>query len=277
MTEPGILDTFDESAALRWGVLQQGQGRVHKSNGALALVNLPTPEQAYSNAQIDDYSYYRVSNADAINRVPTKSATLFRWRAPLRMRVRARSMGEMRGTAGFGFWNNPFNPTGGVYRLPRATWFFYGSPPNNMALARGVVGWGWKCATFDAINPLFFALLPFAPLGVLLMRVPALYQRLWDVGQRALGVSEHRLGDTIPIETHTYELEWRRDSVTFVVDGATVHQSPYSPRGALGFLAWVDNQYAVVTPQGRFGWGVLPLEREQGMVIEEIQIEPIGR
>jgi hypothetical protein len=45
----------------------------------------------------------------------------------------------------------------------------------------------------------------------------------------------------------------------------------------LGFLAWVDNQYAVVIPQGRFGWGVLPLEREQGMVIEEIHIEPIRR
>ena len=48
----------------------------------------------------------------------------------------------LRGTAGFGFWNYPFSVRGDPLMLPEAVWFFYASPPSNMALIPGVPGWG---------------------------------------------------------------------------------------------------------------------------------------
>jgi hypothetical protein len=120
----------------------------------------------------------------------------------------------------------------------------------------------------------FYALAPFAPLGVLLMRLPALYRALWPVGQRALGVSEALL----PVEMdawHTYTLEWRPKRAAFFVDGARVHDAPYTPPGPLGFVAWIDNHYAVVTPQGRFGFGFVDAPGEQWLALEAIHIEPL--
>lgn len=57
------------------------------------------------------------------------------------------------------------------------------------------------------------------------------------------------------------------------MDGALVHRAPCAPRGPLGFVAWVDNQYAVVTPQGRFGFGLLPLAAPQTLRLAELVIE----
>jgi hypothetical protein len=41
----------------------------------------------------------------------------------------------------------------------------------------------------------------------------------------------------------------------------------------MGFIAWIDNQYAVVTPQGKFGWGVVPLPEAQSLLLEHVKIE----
>ena len=38
--------------------------------------------------------------------------------------------------------------------------------------------------------------------------------------------------------------------------------------GATALLA------AVVTPQGRFGWGIVPVEREQALILEDVVIQP---
>ena len=45
-----------------------------------------------------------------------------------------------------------------------------------------------------------------------------------------------------------------------------------APRGPLGFVAWVDNQWAVATPRGRFGWGLLA-SSEQWLDLGVVQIE----
>ena len=93
---------------------------------------------------------------------------------------------ELRGTAGFGFWNDPFMMTGArIPTLPRAIWFFYGSPPSNIKLDRHAPGHGWKAATIDALRPAAFLLAPLAPLAVPLMNLPSLYRRLWPFIQRA--------------------------------------------------------------------------------------------
>jgi len=56
---------------------------------------------------------------------------------------------------------------------------------------------------------------------------------------------------------HTYNLLWRESGVAFNVDNAIVFESPISPRGPLGLVIWIDNQYAAWAPEGRIGMGTL--------------------
>jgi hypothetical protein len=253
---------------LHLGEHPSGAGVIEQRSGETVLKLADAATEVYSNAQLDDY-------------LRRDQRPRYRWQPPLRMRVRARAGtthpgGEIKGTAGFGFWNNPTGIGGDGLRLPRAVWFFYSSPPSNMALAQGVPGPGWKAATFDAARPLFYALLPLALPGFAVMRVPALYRRLWPIGQRALGVSEAMLPFDFADDTwHTYTLDWREDCVDFYVDGTHLHRSPHSPRGPLGFVVWLDNQAAVVTPQGRFGTGRVGFAGEQWLALETAHVEAI--
>jgi len=250
---------FDTDLIPPWRITEAGTGVVSRAPGELRMTLRPTGTRRYSNAQISDYS-----------------GRSFRWRPPLRLTVTARATApadDLRGTAGFGFWNHPFVPGERGAHLPKAIWFFFSSPPSNMQLARGVPGPGWKAATFDATRWLFLALLPTAPAGLLLMHIPALYERLWPVGQRAIGVSEALLDGHLLAERHTYTLDWRMGGATFGVDGQTVHEAETAPGGPLGFIAWMDNQYAIVTPQGQFGFGVVAVEREQALMLEHMSIQ----
>ena len=67
---------------------------------------------------------------------------------------------------------------------------------------------------------------------------------------------------------HTYTIAWGAEQTRFLVDGAEVLQTPRSPAGPLGLVIWLDNQYAVVTPQGRFRGGLLTTEAEQWLDVE---------
>jgi hypothetical protein len=260
----GIFDTFDSGTLNpRWKPWTIGTGVLACTEGTLRCVLNPASERQYSDAQITDY-----------HGLPRRR---FPRRPPLRLTVRAwasQPIGELKGTAGFGFWNEPFVPVGrGLPRLPRCAWFFFGSPPSNMALARGVPGWGWKAAVLDAARLPALLLAPLAPLGLLLMRVPALYARLWPIAQRAIGASEALLPVDLA-EPHTYALDWRADSVIFRVDGEPIHDAPAAPRGPLGFIAWIDNQYAIATPQGRFRFGLLATDAPQWLALDQIAIQP---
>ncbi|NWF70778.1 MAG: hypothetical protein HXY40_16970 [Chloroflexi bacterium] len=269
-----VVEDFGGGLGARWRVTESGQGRVQVSDHRLALHLLPTGA-GYSNAQIDDYRPQPPQRkADFVWRPPPGKAD-FVWRPPLRLTLRARFSGAPAGTAGFGLWNHPFAPGESGLRPPQAVWFFYGAPPGHIALAQGVPGHGWKAATFDARRWQFWALLPAAPVGVLLMRVPALYNRLWPIGQRALGISERLLDDHLLGDWHSYSLEWRRDGATFWVDGRAVQRAPYAPRGPLGFVAWIDNQYAVVTPQGHLGFGLVDIADQQSLFLDDLSLESL--
>jgi hypothetical protein len=216
---------------------------------------------SYSDAQIDDYQ--GLSRGD------------FPWRPPLTLTVRARfshPCGDLRGTAGFGFWNDPFMMTGRRRpTLPRAIWFFYASSPSNMKLDLNTPGRGWKAATIDAWRWPFFLLLPTAPIAIPLMNFGTLYRALWPIGQRAIGASEAALD--VPMgDWHTYTIIWTSTSARFEVDGEVALDCDTPPRGRLGFVAWLDNQYAVVTPWGRFGYGLLDVRGEQWMEIASLII-----
>jgi hypothetical protein len=258
-----VNETF-ETAELSpiWKPWVTGSGTLNWDDGILRCHLGPTGDRQYSDAQITDYAG-----------LPRRD---FPWRPPLRLTVRAwasHATDALTGTAGFGFWNEPFVPVGRrLPRPPRAAWFFFAAPPNDMALARGVPGHGWKAATLDATRWPFWALVPLALPGFLLMRLPGFYRRLWPAGQWAAGISEALLPVDIA-DPHTYALEWHSKSVRFSVDGAVVHTAPVAPRGPLGFIAWIDNQYAVVTPQGRFKFGLTASPAAQWLALDRVTIQ----
>lgn len=251
-----------DQATTHWHKGVIGNGQVQHEDGAIHLAIAPTDAQSYHDAQISDYHH----------------AADFRWRPPLRLRVQAHSLtatAQHQGTGGFGFWNQPFMPNQRWPRLPQTLWFFFSSAPNNMQLANGVNGPGWKSATLDATRWQFLALAPFAPVGVLMMRNTWLYQRLWPIGQHAIGVSETSLDTSLLQQSHQYQIDWYPDHAAFFVDGDLIHHSPSAPKGPLGFIAWWDNQYAIVTPQGRFGFGLMSIDHPQSLILDAIQIEPL--
>ncbi len=258
-----IHEDFSGELGLHWKRYVLGQGALEPTESTLLFVNTDTSAHRYTDAQIDDYQGLPRSR--------------LQWRAPLRLTVRARfshPAGELSGTAGFGFWNDPFMMTGRrLPSLPRAIWFFYASPPSDMELDLRTPGHGWKAATIDAIRFSFFLLVPTAPLAVPLMNIGAVYRTLWPLGQRAIGVSEAAL-EAPMIEWHTYVIEWGAEVARFSVDGELVLESESSPGGPLGFVMWLDNQYAVVKPWGRFGYGLLDAPGRQWMEVDTMTIEP---
>ena len=234
-------------------------GTVAATGSGIRFTNPAAPDSAYINAQIDDYRGLRRS--------------AFAWRPPLTLSIRAHfshNADRLQGTAGFGFWNDPFMMTSRrPPTLPRALWFFFASPPSEMALAQGVRGWGWKAATIDARRPAFLALTPTAPLALPLMHSRWLYKKLWPTAQRALGVSEAIL-DVEMRDWHDYVIVWQDELVEFLVDGRRVLQAQTAPVGPLGLVIWLDNQAMIVTPQGKIRHGLLARPEAQWMQIEQL-------
>ena len=259
--ETEIVVPFEHPTGERWNRYVLGGGTLQPSGNTLRFVNVDATSKQLAEAQIDDYQ--------------TLPRRRFPWRPPLTLTVRARfshGNGVLRGTAGFGFWNDPFMMTGKRWpTLPRALWFFYASSPSNMKLNIDVPGYGWKAATIDALRLPFFLLAPFAPLAIPLMNVRPLYRTLWPVGQRAIGVREATATADMT-EWHSYAIEWGVRTARFWVDDEPILQSDTSPRGPLGFVMWLDNQYMVATPWGRFRYGLLDAPGKQWMEVDWLTI-----
>lgn len=270
-----VDDDFSGGLDPRWSVTRPGGGLVEVIEAHLRLELSGAAAGAYSDAQIDDYS--------------GRARPTFLWRPPLKMTIRARfshlihpipTVGAdanqrlLRGTAGFGFWNYPLSLTGAVLRLPDAIWFFGASQPSNMALVPGMPGWGWKAQVVRAHR-----------LGAVVAAGPTVLSALWgrlsgrDTAaarwvQRLTGAQEALLSHD-PREWATYEIDWLAERATFRVNGATALIVANPPAGPLGFVVWVDNQYAVATPRGELRFGTLASEREW-LDLDSIQIQSLG-
>jgi hypothetical protein len=271
-----VNERFSEGLSARWTRLTPNGGAVDVGAEGVRL-SFPNGAQAghYTNAQIDDYGF----------RPPLR----FRWQAPLHLEVRARASHPahptrsmppdqaedqqwLRGTAGFGFWNHPFTVTGVSLRLPKAVWFFAASPPSDMALVPGSPGWGWKAQVVHTHRP-----------GLALSAAPTAAAMAWAMVSRQEGMASRwvqRLSGTVeaPLDAdlrvwHTYTIDWRTDRARFAVDGVEALSVANPPRGPLGFVAWIDNQYAIVTPRGRFRFGTL-IAGPQWLEIESLRILP---
>lgn len=226
-------------------------------------LHLSPRADGYTDAQIDDCIGPRRS---------------YPWRPGTRLSLRARFSHEadqLVGTAGFGFWNAPFgDPTVPWPTLPQATWFFFGSPPNDLPLAPDGAGRGWFAATLDATTGRAIALAPLAPVVLLLNQVPALRRKIWPWVRQRLQISFQPIEESLAV-WHEYQLIWRKSGCEFWLDGRLIHQTPFSPHGPLGFVCWIDNQFMVATSNGRFRWGTLPVTSPQILEVDGLQVETI--
>lgn len=266
-----MFDDFIELLDSRWIQTCIGGGNLYHENSVLRMAFESAQQGVYTNSQIDDYG-----------NLPRAS---FPWRPPLRMRIIARaslpaatasSTGEstniLRGTAGFGFWNYPFSIRGDILMLPEAIWFFYASPPSNMALVPDIPGWGWKAQVVHSMRPnALAAIVPMAvstAFGLLIGETH--HAARWM--QKLTGASEAIIPVVIN-DWHTYTLEWRNNEAIFWVDEKMILRTIYPPTRPLGFVAWLDNQYAVATPRGQFRFGTVSTG-PQWLDLDSIMIEP---
>jgi hypothetical protein len=258
MSDPTGLGEFRAGAA---HVTQDEMGRWR-------LQIDPAPK-GYSDAQIDDYHGLPRSR--------------FLWRPPVRLSLRAsvEPSGPL-GTFGFGFWNDPFSlaigQAGAGWRfptLPKALWFFYGSPPNDFSFVPGQPGSGWRAMSLD--SPLLPALVlaPGALAGLALLMIPGIRRIAYRSALGLVRASEASL--TIDAgQWHEYDLEWRKDFASFRVDGAPVMEVKSPPGGPLGFVAWIDNQYAVLSPRVGLRFGVLATGTSQKLEIEQLRFHELA-
>jgi len=207
------------------------------------------PAGKYRGAQLDDYLH-----------LPRAQ---FRWTAPVSLELEARvSAPGLPGTWGFGLWNDPFSASlgmGGAAQrlptLPNAAWFFYASPPNHLSLRNDRPAQGLLAATFAA---------PAIPALLLTPAAAALPLLAWPVTARLL----RRLARQIvredfahleidPTAWCRYRLDVTTSSVTFAVDEAIHFTTPVAPRGRLGVVLWIDNQYMAFPPDGKLRFGML--------------------
>ncbi len=207
------------------------------------------PAGEYRLAQLDDYSQSGRGQLD--------------WHTPCSLNLKARvSQNDMRGTWGFGFWNDPFVASlglGGMARrlpaLPNAAWFFHASPPNYLSLRDDLPAQGFLAAVFS--SPLISPVL----LAPGLLAAPLL---AWPPGARFLRRMARRMihenscvVQTNPAEWHTYQIELTDHGSRFRVDEKLIFETPVVPRGRLGLVLWIDNQYAGFDPGGRLKYGAL--------------------
>jgi len=180
------------------------------------------------------------------------------------MRARV-SEAQLPGTWGFGLWNDPSTVSLGlagtarrIPALPQAAWFFYASPPNHLALHDTHPAQGFLAATFASRRIPALMLAAGLPILPLLAWSPS--ARLLRRMARHFIAEDARRLDIDPTQWHTYRLEWHADVANFAVDGNLCFTTTVAPRGPLGLVLWIDNQYAAFPPDGRLRFGALPNE-----------------
>lgn len=222
---------------------------IYTANGE-SLLTIPAGNKGtYRLAQLDDYH----------NLLRRK----FCWQAPLSLSLQVRcSTNDHAGTWGFGLWNDPFTASlglGGMSRrlpaLPNCAWFFYASHTNYLSIHDHVPAEGFLAATFKS------PLIPSALLTPGLLLSPILFlppaARLIRKILQPIIKQDASLLDLDVNDWHEYRLLWHKTSVIFLVDGQEVFKTLISPRGHLGLVLWIDNQYAAFPPSGKLRFGTL--------------------
>lgn len=255
-----IEDNFEYGPLPYWVRFAVGHADMEHGPGRYRFVVEGAEQGQLSDAELDDH-----------RTVPRERLP---WKPPLRMTVRARTShpsGEMLGTAGFGFWNDPFDWVGNVQVPPNALWFFYGSPQNDMSFVAGVRGHGWRAATLNGgrVDRVTMAA------GNIVFRLPGMSRLVFRVAQARIHAHERVLDNVALTEWHSYSLDWLAHEARFSVDGTEVLRAPDPPTVPLGFVAWVDNNYAVMGPGREFAFGRMAISQRQFMELSVIRLESL--
>lgn len=255
-----IQDKFERGPGPYWVRFAIGYADLAHTPGVTQFVVDGALEGQLSDAEIDDHR--------------TVTRQRLPWTPPLVLTVRARMShpaGEMLGTAGFGFWNDPFDWVGNVQVPPNALWFFYASPKSDMAFVPGVPGHGWKAAMLNGgrADPVTMAL------GNFVFQLPGMSKLVFGLAQTRIHAHEQVLDDVAMTDWHEYRIDWRKEDARFFVDGRQVACAPNPPTVPLGFVAWVDNNYAVMGPGRQFAFGRMAIPHRQWMELSYLAIEPL--
>lgn len=229
-------------------------------------LSLPAGETGtYRIAQLDDYA--KLKRKD------------FNWQSPLTLRLQARaSTKDLPGTWGFGLWNDPFSFSLGLSgtgrrlpALPNTAWFFFASAPNYLSFRDDLPAVGQLAATFR--SPLVPSLLlglsvPFLPLLAWKPTARLLRKAASQIIQQDAAALPHD-----PTEWHIYELNWQNNRVLMQVDGEEVLDTSITPKGQMGLVLWIDNQFAALPPDGKLEFGSLK-NSAAWIEIKNLEINP---
>ncbi len=203
---------------------------------------------------------YRWAQADDYTR---RQRRAFLWQAPVALHLRARvSAPDLAGTWGFGLWNDPFALSLGLQgtarrlpALPNAAWFFFAGGPNFLTLRDDRPASGLLAAVFSSPRLPSGLLAPALPAAALLAFRPAA-RLLRRVARGWVRDEPQQL--TLDITAwHTYSIKIQAGLSRFCVDEQVVFETALIPRGRLGLVIWIDNQFMRWDPQGRVQMGTL--------------------
>ena len=223
--------------------------------------------KTYLLAQLDDYM--------------DLSRTKFPHQPPLRLKLEARTVGcDLQGTFGFGLWNDPFSfglgPAGMsklLPVLPNVAWFFYGSSQNHLTLRDDQPADGFHVKTFRSpLIPSVFSLFALPMLPFIFFHPTARWIR------KLLRIFIKEESQAIAIDTgqwHVFSLEWWADHVIFKIDESWIFRSTTAPKGKLGLVIWVDNQFLRFDPKGKLSMGTLKTHSPQIMEFRNIEINSL--
>lgn len=218
----------------------------------------------YRLAQLDDYT--------------NRSRKYFLWHPPLTATFMARaSNADIPGTWGFGLWNDPFSLSlglgGGIRRfpaLPNAAWFFHASPDNYLSFQNNKPAQGFLAQTFQS---------PPVPPGLLALGAPLLpLLTLPWIAKRVRPLLGSIIKDdstSIKLDVtqwHQYGLRLEPYLASFIIDKKEFFQTGVVPINPMGFVIWIDNQFASFPPSGKLTYGTMKNSTPAWIEVKQIKI-----
>jgi hypothetical protein len=240
----------------------QGSNTEIDEEGTFLLLIPSGRKGKYRWAQFDDYL--------------DKSRKKFAWQSPSHLSLDARCDNpHHQGTWGFGFWNDPFNTSlgvkGSVRRLPvlpNCAWFFFASKHNYLSFENNLPAQGFLAATFSSpiIPSIFYApTLPFLPFLI--------NKHFAKFARHVLSHFVKQDANLIDLDIkqwHTYKIDWQPHEVQFLIDDQMILSTLLSPKGKLGLVIWVDNQFAAFKPNGQIAFGTLAAKESTTLEIKNL-------
>jgi beta-glucanase (GH16 family) len=78
--------------------------------------------------------------------------------------------------------------------------------------------------------------------------------------------------DVSMVDWHTYSIEWSKQAAIFTVDDVVVLTAQDPPNGPLGFVLWIDNQFAVASPLKGFHFGTTLTKQKEWLEVKILEL-----